>query len=427
MSFVFGEMGANNIMLARENSSSTIRKRMRIILSCILTSFFLFYLLTAVFVDNRYYAGLLRQMNYGTDLRNSYDHKTWERISIVKGTKNILLWRNSWGYRFGIGRATFVNSGCRVTNCLITYNETLLPQDKFDAFVIHQPTQKTPWKLKNRRPNQIFVMFSTEPPVHMPKYLEEFENYYNWTMSYRSGSDFRLKYGEIIPLESAPRSENEAVIMRQQMLALVTSNSNNMNPAAGKNKLAIWLVSNCQARSNRQNYVKILQKYVQVDIFSKGGQCGGKDVCPRDKNENVCYDNIEKNYKFYFSFENSICRDYVTEKFFEMMERNIVPVVLGGADYAAIAPQHSYINALDYTPHELATYLTELDRNDTLYAEYFWWKPHYRVRNLYDTNREAFCDLCEALHTSSATQRTVKGLKKWYIDDSNCVDNPEFT
>ena len=235
MSFVFGEMGANNIMLARENSSSTIRKRMRIILSCILTSFFLFYLLTAVFVDNRYYAGLLRQMNYGTDLRNSYEHKTWERISIVKGTKNILLWRNSWGYRFGIGRATFVNSGCRVTNCLITYNETLLPQDKFDAFVIHQPTQKTPWKLKNRRPNQIFVMFSTEPPVHMPKYLEEFENYYNWTMSYRSGSDFRLKYGEIIPLESAPRSENEAVIMRQQMLALVTSNSNNMNPAAGKN------------------------------------------------------------------------------------------------------------------------------------------------------------------------------------------------
>ena len=51
------------------------------------------------------------------------------------------------------------------------------------------------------------------------------------------------------------------------------------------------------------------------------------------------------------------------------MERNIVPVVLGGADYAAIAPPHSYINALDYTPHELATYLTELDRNATFLVE----------------------------------------------------------
>ena len=399
---------------------------MRIVVPCVLTSLFLLYLLIASFYTiDRPHPEFLRKMNYHNDLNKSEEDSVWERISVVKGIKNILLWNNSWGYRFGIGRATFVNSGCRVTNCLITYNATLLPLDKFDAFVIHQPTQKAIWKLKNRRSDQIFVMFSTEPPAHMPKDLAKFENYYNWTMSYRSGSDFRLKYGEIIPMESAPNSENEAVVMRQQMLSRLKSNPD-LNPAVGKKKLAIWLVSHCQTGSNRQKYVKIFQKYAQVDIFSKGGRCGGKDMCPREKNENVCYDNIEKNYKFYFSFENSICRDYVTEKFFEMMERNIVPVVLGGADYAAIAPQHSYINALDYTPHELATYLTELDRNDTLYAEYFWWKPHYRVRNLYDTNREAFCDLCEALHTSSVTQRTVKGLKKWYIDDSKCVNNPKF-
>ena len=136
-------------------------------------------------------------------------------LSIAKGTKTILLWRNWWGYRFGVRRAAFVNSGCRVTNCLITYKETFLPHEKFDAFVIHQPTQKTLWKLKNRRPDQIFVMFSTEPPVHMPKDLAKFENYYNYTMSYRSGSDFRLKYGEIIPLESAPSSEDDAIVMRQ--------------------------------------------------------------------------------------------------------------------------------------------------------------------------------------------------------------------
>ena len=401
---------------------TSYRRKIRIIAPCILALLFLLYpLIASLFVSHDNYgpgADGLRQMD-------SSKEKTWERISVVKGTKNILLWRNLWGYRFGEGRAAFVNAGCRVTNCLVTYNKTHMPLDKFDAFVIHQPTQKTLWKLKNRRPDQIFVMFSTEPPPHMPKGLAEFENYYNWTMSYRSGSDFRLKYGEIIPLESAPRSEDEATAMRQQMLTLVNGNPN-MNPAAGKTNLAIWMVSNCQPRSNRQKYVKIFQKYAQVDIFSKGGKCGGKDVCPKDKNDNVCYDNIEKNYKFYFSFENSICRDYVTEKFFEMMERSIVPVVLGGADYAAIAPPHSFINALDYTPHELAKYLTELDRNDTLYAEYFWWKPHYRVRNLYDTNREAFCDLCEALHTSSVTQRTVKRLQKWYIDDSKCVHYPKF-
>ena len=121
-----------------------------------------------------------------------------------------------------------------------------------------------------------------------------------------------------------------------------------------------------------------------MDIFSKGGKCGGKDACPRDKNENVCFDNFEKNYKFYFSFENSICKDYVAEKFSEMMERNIgiclscwvEPTTLPSPLHIPILTlwithRRTIINALDYTPHELANYLADLDRNDALYAEYF--------------------------------------------------------
>ncbi len=204
-------------------------------------------------------------------------------------------------------------------------------------------------------------MFSTEPPVNMPD-MTKFDNYFNWTMTYRQGSNFRLKYGEIIPMETAPSNEDDAKTMRQKMLV------SSVNPAEGKTKLAIWMVTNCQAQSNRQEYIKILSKYINVDIYSADGKCGGRDACPRDYNENVCYNEIEKTYKIYLSFENSICEEYVPEKFFEMMARNIVPVVLGGANYSAIAPPHSYINALDYTPRQLADYLNELDRNDKLYA-----------------------------------------------------------
>ena len=38
----------------------------------------------------------------------------------------------------------------------------------------------------------------------------------------------------------------------------------------------------------------------------------------------------------------------MTEQFFNMHNLNMIPVVLGGANYSAIAPAHSYINAADF-------------------------------------------------------------------------------
>ena len=58
----------------------------------------------------------------------------------------------------------------------------------------------------------------------------------------------------------------------------------------------------------------------------------------------------------------------------------MVPIVMGGADYASIAPPHSYINALKFNgPKELAKYLNFLDRNKELYEEYFYWKKWFSV------------------------------------------------
>ena len=68
------------------------------------------------------------------------------------------------------------------------------------------------------------------------------------------------------------------------------------------------------------------------------------------------------------------------------MNHDILPIVLGGANYSQIAPPKSYINAKDFSsPKELAGHLKYLVENQVEYQEYFEWKTYFKV---YNTNEE---------------------------------------
>ncbi len=83
-----------------------------------------------------------------------------------------------------------------------------------------------------------------------------------------------------------------------------------------------------------------------------------------DKEER-CFEQLASQYKFYISFENSLCDEYVTEKLTRALESNLVPIVMGGVDYKRIAPPNSFINVDDFpTVKALADYLRYLDRNE---------------------------------------------------------------
>ena len=73
-------------------------------------------------------------------------------------------------------------------------------------------------------------------------------------------------------------------------------------------------------------------------------------------------------------------QDYVTEKFYNILPYNVIPVVYNGADMSRLAPPHSFIDVAEFKSVEkLAEYLSFLDRNDALFASYFWWRDYYKL------------------------------------------------
>ena len=67
--------------------------------------------------------------------------------------------------------------------------------------------------------------------------------------------------------------------------------------------------------------------------------------------------------------ENSVCQDYVTEKFWRV-DRLVVPIVLRSSDYLSIAPNNSFI-AVDQFENvqRLAEHLQMLNENDNEYLK----------------------------------------------------------
>jgi len=177
--------------------------------------------------------------------------------------------------------------------------------------------------------------------------------------------------------------------------------------------LVAWIVSRCYSLSDRDDYVNELSRFVPVDIF---GYCG--TLSCSYENEADCLKTIEHNYKFYLSFENGVCDDYVTEKLFRAFNISVIPIVLGGADYSSFAPHKSYIDVNDFESIEkLAEYLKYLDSNTTAFAEYFEWKYYFRARD--DIEKYIFCDVCKALNEDSST-KVYEDLDQWWRKEAHC-------
>ncbi|XP_068229265.1 alpha-(1,3)-fucosyltransferase C-like [Palaemon carinicauda] len=392
-----------------------------------------------------------------------------------KDVKIILFWtswfQKPWWVRYG-GGLDLVGAKCPETRCFFTHDKRKI---KDASAVLFQSQRAFLERLPpTRDPHQRWVWVHVEPPTTSQNTLTSLSpvpmsnvdpgRLFNWTMTYHPDSEIMEPYGALIPvLHTAAQAEalTEAS-HKDDLYAFNFFNvSSNLRPAlvdtstdayrkyelllrrspsvtelmdspwtpnlhfdkgnhytwaflaSNRSRLALWVSSHCPTQSRREDYVRELQKYAQVDTYGTCGKlsCGFKE----DQRDERCWRSLfSRKYLFYLSFENSMCDSYVTEKLWRPLAFGLVPIVMSGANYSRFLPPKSFINALEYSPQELGQLIRDLRDSPDYYIQYHIWRVFWKV-----TSRPPLCELCLKVHKD--TSESVKeNIPQWWRNAGKC-------
>ena len=244
-------------------------------------------------------------------------------------------------------------------------------------------------------------------------------------MTYRHDSEVVLSYGNFINRKTEEKIMPNSFIEYDESQIINNLTMYGLTELENRSRDVAWVVSHCNTISKREDYVKEMEIYkrLKIDIF---GRCGKRtsEIHGNRFDWMTAYQKLAPKYKFYLSFENSRCYEYITEKFFMSLKEGMIPVVLGGLskhDYEKIAPQHSFIHVDDFaSPMDLMKKLHKISKDPILYNSYFWWKKYYDVvvNILCCPSIEwkfPACQLCEVLNKRSTQNNEYGNLTAfWY-------------
>ena len=394
------------------------------------------------------------------DLIDEIHRKNLKAVQLVTGRFDFENWEFD-----RLGEEPF--KSCPEQRCYAFRSLGLLhvPNERSDGIMVHGPNLwYMPSKARYKRnPKQLWLFYSMEPQrltfcsSHYD--LTELDDVFNITATFKYGSDLLVDYKQF-------RTWDDVIYdldyIREYKLLFSGTNLDpisSVQDLSAKNKSkasVVWFVSHCETNSRREEYISEMRKHIDIDIYGKCDnyfENAAHDPCKSKKNVK-CFDKLMNEYKFYITFENSLCTDYISEKFWKLYDSdkifaiNIIPVVRGPRReqyQRAVGKEKLYILADDFGgPKELADYLNYLSSNDTAYLEYFEWKMRIyegldrvireepqkirmnsNVSTFYHL-REPFCKICSQLHNStymnSNTNKRWDKFSEWYSVKNNCWD-----
>ncbi|XP_014060464.1 4-galactosyl-N-acetylglucosaminide 3-alpha-L-fucosyltransferase 9 [Salmo salar] len=293
----------------------------------------------------------------------------------------VLLWMWPFGQSYDLDTCS---TQFNIEGCFLTADRDLY--NKSSGVIIHHRDIKS--DLSNlpplqRPPFQKWVWMNLESPSHTYK-NPGLGNIFNLTLNYRQDADIEVPYGSVV----FSQKEGEAFVL----------------PI--KTKLVCWIVSNWNPDHARTRYFNELHKHIEIHTY---GKAFGEHVNDQDFLHTI------SSCKFYLSFENSIHKDYITEKLYNPLAAGSVPIALGPPrqNYENFVPGDAFIHVDDFlSPKELANQLTLLHTNEEMYLRYFDWRRHFNVKRSHFW-AEHTCHACDYINRHKE-YKVCNNLDTWF-------------
>jgi hypothetical protein len=129
-----------------------------------------------------------------------------------------------------------------------------------------------------------------------------------------------------------------------------------------------------------------LSQNENIDIYGRYWENNGKNIKGETWNKHVGLDE----YKFSVCCENSIQKNYISEKFWDAILTDTVPIYLGSSNVSDLLPEGSYISLNDMSMEEMVNKVNIIiDNESELYEQYinnvkklkrdFFINPNYNI------------------------------------------------
>jgi len=285
----------------------------------------------------------------------------------VKKNFYIRLANTLWGSDPGFSK---LQTQCG--NYIVSYTRDKSLDYHVDLFF--DPDTINNWPENTSTPHIPRIIFTAE---HFYTYkcirFEECANRFNWTAISNIAGDVYISYYGDNNIRVNFYNKMSEFNFDKDILQPKLEFAKEREQSEGVVPLGSWFTTSCtKPGSNRAEYIsEMMNNNFSIDSY---GKCLNNRQIDAGKSKQFKLDLIKK-YKFYFAFENSFTRGYITEKPFECLETGTVPVVMTHPFNRKYLPRGSYIFVGDFdSPIHLAQYLTYLSKNDTAYQEYFKWR-----------------------------------------------------